>query len=202
VALVLSFIGLGALGRVAIVKGALATLAGAPVFVLTVTAAILTAIILRRRRRLASDRHLDWLAALPSDLSLTARAAVAPLAIWGGVVLIAVAAAIAANLALSAPAILVLASTGGYCAAIALVVLDPASARSLKRHLRTLVETRHASILLATHALDVVERYADRAVLMLSGRNVQVWSAEEISAIRKSEDGLEEAISAAAAAHS
>jgi ABC-2 type transport system ATP-binding protein len=76
--------------------------------------------------------------------------------------------------------------------------LDPASARSLRQHLRKLVETRRASILLATHALDLVERHADRAALMLSGRIVKVWNAEEIRALRESEDGLEGAIAAAA----
>jgi ABC-type multidrug transport system ATPase subunit len=78
--------------------------------------------------------------------------------------------------------------------------LDPASARSLKRHLRGLVDARRASVLLATHALDVVERYADRAALMLSGSIAQVWGAEDMSAFRDS-GGLEEAVSAAAAAH-
>jgi ABC-2 type transport system ATP-binding protein len=76
--------------------------------------------------------------------------------------------------------------------------LDPASARVLKRHLRGLVETRRASVLLATHALDVVERYADRAALMLSGRIVQLWSAADLAAFRQSRDSLEEAIAAAA----
>ncbi len=75
--------------------------------------------------------------------------------------------------------------------------LDPASARSLKQHLRGLVEARRASVLLATHALDVVERYADRAVLMLSGSIVKVWNAGDISAFRDS-GSLEEVIAAAA----
>lgn len=78
--------------------------------------------------------------------------------------------------------------------------LDPASAKTLKRHLRALVESRRASVLLATHALDVVERYADRAALLLSGQIVKVWSAAEVIALRATEDGLEEAISVVAAA--
>ncbi len=80
--------------------------------------------------------------------------------------------------------------------------LDPASSRVLKQHLRKLVESRRASVLLATHALDVVERYADRAALLLNGRIVQVWSASQIAASRACEGGLEDAVSAAAAAHS
>jgi ABC-2 type transport system ATP-binding protein len=75
--------------------------------------------------------------------------------------------------------------------------LDPASARFLKQHLRQLVDTRRASVLLATHALDIVERYADRAALMLSGSIVKVWNAVEISAFRAS-GGLEEAVASAA----
>lgn len=77
--------------------------------------------------------------------------------------------------------------------------LDPASAKTLKRYLRGLVESRRASVLLATHALDVVQRYADRAALLLSGRIVKVWSTAEMAALRTVEDGLEEAISTVAA---
>ncbi|HEY6457615.1 MAG TPA: ABC transporter ATP-binding protein [Steroidobacteraceae bacterium] len=77
--------------------------------------------------------------------------------------------------------------------------LDPASARSLKQHLRGLVEAQRASVLLATHAVDVVERYADRAALMLSGSIVKVWTTENISAFRDS-GSLEEVIAAAAQA--
>jgi len=77
--------------------------------------------------------------------------------------------------------------------------LDPASAKTLKRYLRSLVESGRTSVLLATHALDVVERYADRAALLLSGRLVKTWSATEVTALRATEDGLEEAISTVAA---
>jgi len=79
--------------------------------------------------------------------------------------------------------------------------LDPASGRALKRHLRALVEARRVSVLLATHALDVVERYADRAALLLCGRIVRVWSATELSGLRSSAQGLEEAIFGASEAH-
>ena len=79
--------------------------------------------------------------------------------------------------------------------------LDPASGRTLKLHLRALVDARRASVLLATHALDVVERYADRAALLLSGRVAHVWSAGELSALRNSAGGLEEAISVTTEAH-
>jgi ABC-2 type transport system ATP-binding protein len=39
--------------------------------------------------------------------------------------------------------------------------LDPASSLVLKRHLRSRLQDRGASLLLATHALDIVEHYAD-----------------------------------------
>lgn len=77
--------------------------------------------------------------------------------------------------------------------------LDPASARILKRHLRSLVETQSASVLLATHSLDVVEHYADRAALMLAGCIVKVWSSEDIRTLQESGGNLEEAISDTAA---
>ncbi|HEY6457616.1 MAG TPA: hypothetical protein VIY90_20245 [Steroidobacteraceae bacterium] len=121
--LLLAFIGLGALGRMEVAQRALATLASAPLVIFTITAVILTAIILRRRRRLTSARHRDWLAALPHDLSLTARAAVAPLPLWGGAILIIAVAAIAANLGFSASISLLVAAAGGYLAAIAVVTL-------------------------------------------------------------------------------
>ena len=79
--------------------------------------------------------------------------------------------------------------------------LDPASGRALKHHLRALVAARRASVLLATHALDVVERYADRAALLLAGRLAHVWNAAELSSFRNSADSLEEAIAAAAEVH-
>jgi ABC-2 type transport system ATP-binding protein len=77
--------------------------------------------------------------------------------------------------------------------------LDPASAKLLKHHLRARVETERASVLLATHALDVVERYADRAALLLSGRLVKTWSTEDMRSLRHTGNGLEDAIAAAAA---
>ena len=79
--------------------------------------------------------------------------------------------------------------------------LDPASGRALKRHIHDLVAARRASVLLATHSLDVVERYADRAVLLLSGRIAHVWNAVELSSLRSSGENLEEAISVASATH-
>ncbi len=74
--------------------------------------------------------------------------------------------------------------------------LDPGSSLALKRELRARVKTRRASVLLATHGLDVVERYADRAALLLSGRLVHQWQADEIAALRAAPQGLEGAMAA------
>lgn len=74
--------------------------------------------------------------------------------------------------------------------------LDPDSSHTLKRHLRERVAARRASVILATHALDVVERHADRAALLLSGRIVHEWPANALAVLRESEDGLEGALAA------
>lgn len=78
--------------------------------------------------------------------------------------------------------------------------LDPASSLILKRHLRAAVDSGRCSVLLATHALDVVERYADRAALLLEGRLAHEWQASELAALRGSAQGLEPAIAEVAAA--
>jgi ABC-2 type transport system ATP-binding protein len=78
--------------------------------------------------------------------------------------------------------------------------LDPASALVLKRHLRARVSAGRCGLLLATHSLDVVERYSDRAVLLLEGRIAHEWSSVELAVLRESPgDGLERALAAACA---
>lgn len=77
--------------------------------------------------------------------------------------------------------------------------LDPASALALKHFLRDRVSQGKCSVLLATHALDIVERYADRAALLLNGRIAHEWRKEELAAMRaKSEEGFEAALAAVA----
>lgn len=76
--------------------------------------------------------------------------------------------------------------------------LDPASALVLKRHLRSRVSARRCGVLLATHALDVVERYSDRAALLLNGRIARDWNSRELAALRAAPgEGLEMALAAA-----
>jgi ABC-2 type transport system ATP-binding protein len=78
--------------------------------------------------------------------------------------------------------------------------LDPASALVLKRHLRARVSAQRCGVLLATHALDVVERYSDRAALLLNGRIAREWTSEELAALRAAPgEGLEMALAAACA---
>lgn len=78
--------------------------------------------------------------------------------------------------------------------------LDPASALVLKRHLRDRVSEGRCGVLLATHALDVVERYSDRAVLLLDGRIARQWSREQLAVLRAMPgEGLEAALAAASA---
>ena len=78
--------------------------------------------------------------------------------------------------------------------------LDPASSLALKHHLRARVSEGKCSVLLATHALDIVERYADRAALLLNGRIAHEWRKEELTAMRaQSEEGFEAALAAVAA---
>lgn len=77
--------------------------------------------------------------------------------------------------------------------------LDPASALALKHFLRDRVSRGKCSVLLATHALDIVERYADRAALLLNGRIAHEWRKDELAAMRaRSEEGFEAALAAVA----
>ena len=63
--------------------------------------------------------------------------------------------------------------------------LDPASALVVKRHLQERLAANRCSVLLATHSLDIVEHYADKAALLLDGRIVREWSDSEIAAVRE-----------------
>lgn len=75
--------------------------------------------------------------------------------------------------------------------------LDPASSLVLKRHLRKRVSDGRCGVILATHALDIVERYADRAALLLEGGLVHEWRRDEIAALAAASDGGFEAAIAA-----
>lgn len=62
--------------------------------------------------------------------------------------------------------------------------LDPVSAYALKGHLQMLAREHQVTVLLATHALDVAERFASRSLLLMEGRLVRSWNQCELDAIR------------------
>jgi len=64
--------------------------------------------------------------------------------------------------------------------------LDSASALILKRHLRKRADNNRCAIVLATHALDVVERCADRMILLDEGRGIGSWDRAALDALRSS----------------
>jgi ABC-2 type transport system ATP-binding protein len=72
--------------------------------------------------------------------------------------------------------------------------LDLASALVVKRHLRFRLEQCGASLLMATHALDIVEHCADRAGLLMDGRLQREWQKEEIEELRLNETGFDAAL--------
>jgi ABC-2 type transport system ATP-binding protein len=73
--------------------------------------------------------------------------------------------------------------------------LDPASSLILKRHLRNRIERNGCAVLLATHSLDIVEHYADRAALLIDGAIAKTWSGADLDALRAlGGNALEESI--------
>lgn len=74
--------------------------------------------------------------------------------------------------------------------------LDPASALRFKRHLRERVDARRCGVLLATHALDIAERWADRVALLDDGAIVRTWTRGEIEALRSNGIVFEDALAA------
>lgn len=63
--------------------------------------------------------------------------------------------------------------------------LDPMSAYALKRHLQSLTQAQISGVLLATHSLDVAERFITRAILLMDGRIIRQWALPELDAIRQ-----------------
>ena len=72
--------------------------------------------------------------------------------------------------------------------------LDPASALILKRHLRARIERRRGALLLATHSLDIVEHYADRAAVLMDGKLKHVWTQAELLLLRSTHADFEAAL--------
>jgi ABC-2 type transport system ATP-binding protein len=81
--------------------------------------------------------------------------------------------------------------------------LDPASSLVLKRFLQARVHSNECSVLLATHALDIVLQYSTRAALLLDGRLTKSWDAEALAELRQAGiQSLEEALATDAEARS
>jgi ABC-2 type transport system ATP-binding protein len=63
--------------------------------------------------------------------------------------------------------------------------LDPASALVVKHDLQRRLAVGRGCVLLATHSLDIVEHYADKAALLIDGRIVREWTDSEIASLRE-----------------
>jgi ABC-2 type transport system ATP-binding protein len=75
--------------------------------------------------------------------------------------------------------------------------LDPASGLLLKHHLRARADAGRCGVLLATHALDIAEHWADRVSLLHEGRLVHEWRRADLDQLRTAGDGgLEAALAA------
>lgn len=73
--------------------------------------------------------------------------------------------------------------------------LDPLSAHALKHHLQRRCREHGDTVLLSTHSLDVAERYATQALLLVDGRLRRSWSRQELDTIRHApEQSLEAAM--------
>jgi ABC-2 type transport system ATP-binding protein len=75
--------------------------------------------------------------------------------------------------------------------------LDPASALILKRHVRARIARRGGALLLATHSLDIVEHYADRAAVLIDGKLKHIWPKDELQRLRTAHGDFEAALAAA-----
>ncbi len=79
--------------------------------------------------------------------------------------------------------------------------LDPLAAFALKQELQQRAR-RGVAVLLATHGLEVAERFLDRAVLLLDGRIAADWDAGALASFRTDpQGGLEHAVAERLRAH-
>lgn len=79
--------------------------------------------------------------------------------------------------------------------------VDPTSSLILKRFLAARVQAKRCSVLLATHALDIVLQYSTRAALLIDGQIANAWTADQLAAFKASGiESLEIALTSAASA--
>ena len=119
----LSLVAIGAIVGFTPLQLGVAAAATHPFAVLAIAALLFAMMIYRRRRRLARTRHRDWLAALPSDSRLTARAACSPFLGWACAACALLTAGVASRLTLVSAANVILASAAGLLAAVAAVAI-------------------------------------------------------------------------------
>jgi ABC-type branched-subunit amino acid transport system ATPase component len=131
-----------------------------------------SALVARHRTATRAEFAKSWLAALPTRGGIARREARQKLSILLALV--------------GDPTLIVLDE--------AFNGLDPASALIVKRHLRGRLQQRGASLLLATHALDIVEHYADRAAVLIDGKLKREWQKSEIDALRESGRNFEHSL--------
>ena len=67
----------------------------------------------------------------------------------------------------------------------------------LKRHLRARLQRRGGALLLATHSLDIVEHYADRAAVLMDGKLKHEWPKNELQRLREQHGDFEVAVAQA-----
>jgi ABC-2 type transport system ATP-binding protein len=79
--------------------------------------------------------------------------------------------------------------------------LDPLSAYELKRYLARRVADGSAGVLLATHGLEVAERFITRAVLLLGGEIHAEWRSADLAALAARGESLETAMVATLREH-
>ena len=132
-ALVISLVVIGALVGLTSLRLGVAAAASHPFAVLGITGFLLAIVIYRRRRRLARNRHRDWLAALPSDSALTTRAACLPFLAWASAAFALFTAGVTPRLPFISAAAVVLALAAGLLAAVAAVAIVAALERLAER---------------------------------------------------------------------
>jgi ABC-2 type transport system ATP-binding protein len=65
--------------------------------------------------------------------------------------------------------------------------------------LRTRIQRRGGALLLATHSLDIVEHYADRAAVLIDGKLKHEWPKDELQRLRDQGADFEAAVAGAMA---
>ncbi len=128
-AFALSLAAIGAFVGFSPVRVGVAEAANHPILVVAITGLLFAMMIQRRRRRLARNRHRDWLATLPREFPLSARAAYFPFLGWACAAFALFTAGIISRLAVVSAGKVVFASGVGLLAAVTAV----AAAAALQR---------------------------------------------------------------------